>query len=349
MSQQEQTGPKTASEQALLTIAIPTFNRNEILKRLLEKLLPQLTSAVRIVVIDNASDVPVRSTISGLLEEYPGASIRLVRNLWNIGADANILRCFELCETEYLWVLGDDDEPLPDAVETVQKAIHDNPDALFLNFWQGPHRIERNITSNKVDEFISTMDSFDNVLFISTGIFSCRKLAPYLQHGYRFIYSMAPHIVLVLYALLDGRGSCTLLDEEIVAWVVSPEGTRWSPLTQMLAVGTLLDLPLSSVSRKRLAKLLPRYGTRALELLIVQSLVYVVESGNSEAAAYLMDQINSRLLSYSSGWVFRARFLFYRYCLLSFPVAGLRLFRYIIKSKGKSKSGDMLGFRDPFR
>jgi glycosyltransferase involved in cell wall biosynthesis len=317
------------------------------LKRLLVKLLPQLTAEVRLLIIDNASDVPVLTTISGLLDAYPKASIRVVRNAWNIGGDANILRCFELCETEFIWVLGDDDEPLPDAVETVLMAIRDNPDALFLNFWQGSHSVKRNIISNTVDDFIESIDSFQNVLFMSTGVFCCCKLTPYLQYGYRFIYSMAPHVVLIFFALSEAKGTCVLLDEAIVAWLVSSEGTRWSPLSQLLAVGTLLDIPLSSKSRKNLARLLPRYGTRVFELLIVQSLVYVKESGNTEAAAYLMDQTYARLLSYTSGWVSRARFMFYRHFLLYFPAAGLRLFKYIFKHK--AYSGDMFRYRDPFK
>ena len=46
-----------------LTIAIPTYNRNEILKANLEKLLPQVTDECNVVIFDNCSDTPVKEVI----------------------------------------------------------------------------------------------------------------------------------------------------------------------------------------------------------------------------------------------------------------------------------------------
>ena len=53
-----------------LTIAIPTYNRNEILKANLGKLLPQVTKECRVIIFDNCSDVPVKDSIQNLLEVY---------------------------------------------------------------------------------------------------------------------------------------------------------------------------------------------------------------------------------------------------------------------------------------
>ena len=102
-----------------LTIAIPTYNRNELLKANLLKLLPQVTDECRIIIFDNCSDVPVKDTLSDLLNGYSNIDISIVRNRYNIGMTANILKCFEECPDPWLWVLGDDDEVTDGAVARI--------------------------------------------------------------------------------------------------------------------------------------------------------------------------------------------------------------------------------------
>jgi hypothetical protein len=53
------------------------------------------------------------------LQQYPHIDAQLVRNKFNIGANANILRCLELVRNPWVWILGDDDLPLPNAIETI--------------------------------------------------------------------------------------------------------------------------------------------------------------------------------------------------------------------------------------
>ena len=80
-----------------LTIAIPTYNRNEILYKNFEKLLSQITDECRVIIFDNCSDVPVNDTIAELVEVNSHIEISVVRNRYNIGMTANILKCFEIC------------------------------------------------------------------------------------------------------------------------------------------------------------------------------------------------------------------------------------------------------------
>ena len=49
-----------------LTIAIPTFDRNEILRANLAKLIPQLTPACELVILDNCSTEPVENTLKDI-------------------------------------------------------------------------------------------------------------------------------------------------------------------------------------------------------------------------------------------------------------------------------------------
>ena len=75
-----------------LTIAIPTYNRNNIFRANLEKLLPQVTEECRIIIYDNCSDIPVKDSITDLLNSYSNIDISIVTNPHNVGMTANILK-----------------------------------------------------------------------------------------------------------------------------------------------------------------------------------------------------------------------------------------------------------------
>ena len=101
----------------LLSICIPTYNRAPFLAELLEALLPQLTPArpdVELVLSDNASTDETAAVIASFRTR--GLPLRISRNEENLGADENFLRCHALARGRYLWLLGDDDLPMPHAI-----------------------------------------------------------------------------------------------------------------------------------------------------------------------------------------------------------------------------------------
>ena len=62
----------------MLTVAIPTFNRNHLLLACVERLLPQLGEC-ELLIIDNCSDTPVETTLGPWLERLGTAKVRIVR------------------------------------------------------------------------------------------------------------------------------------------------------------------------------------------------------------------------------------------------------------------------------
>lgn len=107
------------SDKPLLTIAIPTYNRERYLQELLSILLEQIADEPRIelIVSDNASPDGTPSVV----EEYQrrGLQIRSIRNETNIGADANFLQCFEQARGKYVWIFGDDDIIVPGGIAMI--------------------------------------------------------------------------------------------------------------------------------------------------------------------------------------------------------------------------------------
>lgn len=124
------------SPNTFLTIYIPTFNRALILERNLGILMPFLQlfasttkRGIKVLVSDNAStdDTPLVAT------SFNSEFFAYHRNSENIGALKNFNQSFDLCDSDYIWVLGDDDFIVTKYMENVLEALSIyEPDLLFL-------------------------------------------------------------------------------------------------------------------------------------------------------------------------------------------------------------------------
>lgn len=95
----------------LLTVAIPTFNRANFLKESLAQIKSELrivcTELVEIYVSDNACTDETQEIVASAQQN--GLNIRYIRNVENIGSDANIAQCFNQALGKYVLIMGDDD------------------------------------------------------------------------------------------------------------------------------------------------------------------------------------------------------------------------------------------------
>ncbi len=155
-----------------LTIAIPTYNRPEAIQKQVRNLLPQLREGVQLIVYDNASEIPVQS----LFTEEEKRLFAIHRNPVNVGAEANICKCFEACcNSEWGFIPGDDDELYPDAVFRILKQMEKYPDAVFINF--GCEKDE--ILDSEEACLLSLADgweSFGNTLWLSKGVYHTGRM-----------------------------------------------------------------------------------------------------------------------------------------------------------------------------
>jgi len=235
----------------LLTIAIPTYNRNEKINLLLSRLLPQLIEDVCVRIIDNASNVPVQDSII-TIENSP---VYIHRNSVNIGMAANITRCFELCETEWLWILGDDDNPDDHAIQYIFEAIRKYPKAIFYSFSSNCCRAEdvqmENCVNVGQDGLIAHLKSFSNLLFLSSGIYNCSEVKKNIKSGYYFLNTFAPQTAILLDYLGDHATAETVfLNRSISSWIEPLKEQRWGMNVLNKSIFDLLFIVKTDVSRK---------------------------------------------------------------------------------------------------
>ena len=116
----------------ILTIAIPTYNRVDSLKKSLQLALDYFYDEnVEIFVSDNASTDDTREYIENMQIKYP--RLGYFCNEKNLGLDGNFLKCMENASGEYLWMLSDDDYLVPGCKEWIFKALRELPVFVHLN------------------------------------------------------------------------------------------------------------------------------------------------------------------------------------------------------------------------
>jgi glycosyltransferase involved in cell wall biosynthesis len=207
----------------LLTIAIPTFNRAEKLRKQLANLTPQLTAEVVCWVYDNASP----DNTSEVAAAFQASGVKYHRVEVNGGANRNVLRCFEECQSEWLWVLSDDDPLTTSAVADLLNLIRTCP----ADFIHTSSHLCQHSANNLVSDIPQLLKqaTISSLLWISTGIYRMDKFRPLLGISAESLFTWGSQTVIVL-ALL-GKAQGTVLTSTTTL-TISPliEAPRWSTL-----------------------------------------------------------------------------------------------------------------------
>lgn len=283
---------------AILTIAVPTYNRPEQLKTLLASLMPQLTSRTVLQILDNASDVPVENVLDNWESLSTPPRLEVIRHPVNIGGAANLLRCYEVCRTPWLWIIGDDDVVLEGAIDRVLTAIDSTPDAVLVNFTIDRFRRDRAWRSEGLSEFLQNIDFLDAVIFTPNNILNVFRLWPYLKYGYLYSYSFMPHLATLLKALEAGGGCHFETGSVVRNPEVRPVKDQYSCLAYCMGAGVILDLVTCDADRKRLAALL-LHGNIFFAKFLFHLALARLHGTSSTSIAYLRDQTRGRWFAYA--------------------------------------------------
>ena len=110
----------------LLTIAIPTYNRANILHIALGILLPQInnySSEIELIISDNASNDNTQKVIKDLLSQYPTINSIIYTQKNNSGYFGNFKKCRELSKGVFFWLLSDNDHIGNNLIEMVMECL----------------------------------------------------------------------------------------------------------------------------------------------------------------------------------------------------------------------------------
>lgn len=232
----------------ILTIAIPTYNRPAKLRNTLLRLIPQLNELVFLRILDNHSDTDIRSYVQNDITPAVADKIEIIRHKVNIGGDANFQRCFELCETPFIWMIGDDDMVADNAVELILKEIENfkEYDLIGINFNSNCCNKKRisPVTINSTNELAHKLDSFGNWLFISTSVYKTKEYLKYIYMAGWGAYSMASQVVPAMMAI--SKSKVFVLSEKYIVTNIPVEdvNNKWSDYQLALSLSSLLEAPV---------------------------------------------------------------------------------------------------------
>ncbi|MEO7216451.1 glycosyltransferase family 2 protein [Mucilaginibacter sp.] len=160
----------------LLSIAIPTYNRAQLLGQCLDALFAQLSDEIapliEFIVSDNCSADNTTAVVEGYIAR--GHKITYFKNAENIGADRNITACFTKASGKYVWVFSDDDFLLPGYLKFIFNLLKKEEwGTLYMNtqWYSGEYKaVNTPPTGISLDRFADPLQYIGRVSYWTTFI-----------------------------------------------------------------------------------------------------------------------------------------------------------------------------------
>jgi glycosyltransferase involved in cell wall biosynthesis len=115
--------PAIKCDEVKLTVVMTTYNRAEYIASAVQSILNQTYQQFHFIILDNCSTDHTEQVIKSIND----SRIRYIKNEKNIGFVSNTNKAIELCETEYLSIVHDDDIFKSHFLETEMKIMEQNP------------------------------------------------------------------------------------------------------------------------------------------------------------------------------------------------------------------------------
>ena len=115
-----------------LSICIPTYNRSSHLANCLNSIVlcnDQSVYKFQICVSDNNSDDGTEDVVRSVQSKL---NIKYHKNKTNIGMTRNFLNVVSMAEGDFVWMIGDDDLLMPNAVSKLLNLIDQHPQVNFI-------------------------------------------------------------------------------------------------------------------------------------------------------------------------------------------------------------------------
>jgi glycosyltransferase involved in cell wall biosynthesis len=140
------------TSQPLVTIAIPTYNRERWLGRSIDSALHQNYANVELLVLDNASSDGTRA----ICERYASDNLRItyVRAAENLGSTANFSAGLDRASGHFFMWLGDDDWIDPTYVSACVAELRKDPSLALVSGGTNYYRAGEHINSGRCFELM---------------------------------------------------------------------------------------------------------------------------------------------------------------------------------------------------
>ncbi len=152
--------------QRVLSLCFPTYNRGWCMKEQISRLRQcpkELLEKIEIIVSDNCSTDDTEEIVRAAISD--GFECVYNKNKENLGMDGNFVTCFKMAKGKYVWLLGDDDPIIPDALaKIVNKLSGDEDYGLVHIYKKGRFSKEDFITYTNDNAFIKDISYYTTLI-----------------------------------------------------------------------------------------------------------------------------------------------------------------------------------------
>lgn len=249
----------------LLTVVIPTYNRQKELLKTLEGLGNQTDQDFKIVILDNNSNYEI------VLNKNIKDKTKIIKRNFNIGMLGNMSNAMLIENTEWIWLLSDDDKIDEDAIENIKLELKNSSDIGMIKFSTGnigKAGEEKAKTVNSLEELFDYYDKRGwsgngNFVFISNVVFNTEELKDYICKAFDYSCTQVPFMMPILFYLNDKKGGLKFSSKKIVDFNFPEDNKihRAKVIFGFTNIWTLnLELKLDKNNFKRLLKLFNTSG-----------------------------------------------------------------------------------------
>lgn len=316
-----------------LTIAIPTYNREEKLKKTLKD-LRKVNPNLKIKIFDNCS---TKYNIEKMLKEnFSDLNITLVKNEINLERVNNYNKCLLECETKWLWLLSDDDEVLGDSLQKIIEVLDKYPNLAFYKFSTdgiGEVGVEKEEKIETLEEFIDhyykdPIYKGGQLVFMSNNIFNIEILKKYFMEMVDYSYMQIPFLIPVFIGLSERKIKVYFSDKKIVKYI-PPIDDHWDVLKICLGVSIISHLPLN-LDKKYLKRFIKIFNWISLECLFKSIL-----KNKSKTGMYYFELLYNSLYKYHLPFKDKLKYPIYKF--LIYLNENMKIDIYTILKKNKNR------------
>lgn len=215
------------SNNPVLSICIPTFNRSVFLIECLESVLESAKgyeSRIEIIISDNASNDETTNVAAKYVEKF--CFIRYNRNVENV-IDENFFIAARLAKGKYVWIFADDDKMEKNAVAVVMAQIQKEYNLIILNYSMWDKYFKRIIKYtgfnksnfiyfNNPDELLKTFGI--KIQYLSSVVIEKARLLCLSQSEYQPYHEYGTSFLLSVYSGIKNYLNGAYVPEPLVAY-----------------------------------------------------------------------------------------------------------------------------------
>ncbi len=247
----------------MITVMIPTYNRKDSLLKLLGCLKAQTCQEFFVVISDNHSNYDVSQALGEYKDFFKGRLKLVIRNA-NVGSTVNINGVFELAQTKWGWLMGDDDFPMPDAVERIYKMLDDDVGALHFSLYDLGEFIDDHADISSLNEFIDLFWQMSNgkkeivnlqgdIIFMSNKVYNLDIMRNYLFVQNNYGYTKMPQMISILSLLNKKEAKFRVVNSNLVT-ISDTSNQSWRMTNIALGMTTFSHIKYD-IDRKQRKKL----------------------------------------------------------------------------------------------